>query len=129
MSAVTGEPFLVQVVAVTVVAILATIGVYGIVAMLVRMDDFGYKLIALNGGESRVGMFFVRALPKVIKALAVIGTLAMLLVAGGIFVHNSHTIHEMVDFIPFIFGELLVGLIVGAVAVAIMKLVSLVKGS
>ncbi|MDM5271759.1 DUF808 family protein [Sulfurovum sp. zt1-1] len=127
LSAVTGEALLVQIVAVTVVAILATIGVYGIVAMLVRMDDFGYKLIALNGGESRVGMFFVRALPKVIKALTVIGTLAMLLVAGGIFVHNAHMIHEMVDFIPFIFGELLVGLIVGAVALMVMKLIELFK--
>jgi len=127
LSAVTGEPLAVQIVAVTVVAFLATIGVYGIVAMLVRMDDFGYKLIALNGGESRVGMFFVRALPKVIKALGVIGTFAMLLVAGGIYMHNSHTIHEMLHFMPLLFGELLVGLIVGALALMVMKLVELFK--
>jgi len=84
------------------------------------MDDFGYKLIAMNGGESKIGEFFVLALPKVIKALTVIGTLAMLLVAGGIFVHNVHFIHELVHVIPFIFGELLIGLIVGAVAVGVM---------
>jgi hypothetical protein len=129
LSAVATQPLSVQIAAVTFVAFLATVGVYGIVALLVRMDDFGYKLIALGGGESRVGMFFVLALPKVIKALAVIGTLAMLLVAGGIFVHNVHTIHAWVEVIPFIFGELLVGLIVGAVAVVAMKVAGMVKSS
>ncbi|MDD3592206.1 MAG: DUF808 domain-containing protein [Sulfurovum sp.] len=129
LSAVATQPLSVQIAAVTFVAFLATVGVYGIVALLVRMDDFGYKLIALGGGESRVGTFFVLALPKVIKALAVIGTLAMLLVAGGIFVHNVHTIHAWVEAIPFIFGELLVGLIVGAVAVVVMKVAGMVKGT
>ena len=128
LSAVATEPLSVQIAAVTFVAFLATVGVYGIVALLVRMDDFGYKLIALGGGESRMGMFFVLALPKVIKALAVIGTLAMLLVAGGIFVHNVHTIHAWVEVIPFIFGELLVGLIVGAVALVVIKVVALIRG-
>jgi len=120
LSSVAKEPLSVQIAAVTFVSFLATVGVYGIVAMLVRMDDFGYKLIAMNGGESKIGEFFVLALPKVIKALTVIGTLAMLLVAGGIFVHNVHFIHELVHVIPFIFGELLIGLIVGAVAVGVM---------
>jgi predicted DNA repair protein MutK len=129
LSAVATEPISVQIAAVTFVAFLATVGVYGLVALLVRMDDFGYKLIALSGGESKVGVFFVRALPKAIKALTVIGTLAMLLVAGGIFVHNSHTVHAWVEVIPFIFGELLVGLIIGVAALVVMKIVSVIKGS
>jgi hypothetical protein len=120
LSSVAKEPLSVQIAAVTFVSFLATVGVYGIVALLVRMDDFGYKLIAINGGESKVGEFFVLALPKVIKSLTVIGTIAMLLVAGGIFVHNVHFIHELVHMIPFIFGELLIGFIVGALAVGIM---------
>lgn len=128
LSAVAKEPIHVQIVAVTFVAFLATIGVYGVVAMLVRMDDFGYKLIAINGGESRIGEFFVRALPKVIKALTVIGTIAMLLVAGGIFVHNSHFIHELVHSIPFIFGDLLIGFIIGALSVAVMMGINKIKG-
>ncbi|MGC9351303.1 MAG: DUF808 domain-containing protein, partial [Sulfurovum sp.] len=74
LSAVATEALTVQIAAVTFVAFLATVGVYGLVALLVRMDDFGYKLIALGGGESRIGVFFVRALPKVVKALTVIGT-------------------------------------------------------
>ncbi|MFT7823278.1 MAG: DUF808 family protein [Sulfurimonas sp.] len=127
LSAVATEALIVQIAAVTFVAFLATVGVYGLVALLVRMDDFGYKLIALNDGESKVGEFFVLSLPKVIKGLTVIGTLAMLLVAGGIFVHNSHTIHEWVAVIPFIFGELLVGLVVGAAALGVMMLAGTLK--
>ena len=128
LSTVAGEPMLVQIAAVSFVAFIATVGVYGIVALIVRMDDFGYKLIAMNGGESKIGEFFVRALPKVIKSLTVIGTIAMLLVAGGIFIHNSHFVHDLVHELPFIFGDLLVGIIVGAVSVGVMMLVKKVKG-
>jgi len=127
LSTVSTEPMAVQVGAVTFVAFIATVGVYGIVALIVRMDDFGYKLIAMNGGESKLGSFFVLALPKVIKALTVIGTIAMLLVAGGIFIHNSHFVHELVHGIPFIFGDLLVGAVIGAISVAAMMLVSMIK--
>lgn len=126
LGAVSTQPFAVQAMVVSIVAVLATIGVYGIVAMLVRMDDFGYKLIGIGGEQSalgKVGILLVRALPKTIKALSYIGTLAMLLVAGGIYVHNWHGLHEMIHFMPWITGELLVGLIVGAVAVVVMKLV------
>lgn len=120
LSAVADQTIKVQIAAVSVVAFLATIGVYGLVALLVRMDDFGYKLIAMNGGKSKVGEIFVLALPKVIKGLTVIGTIAMLLVAGGIFIHNSHYVHGLEHSIPFIVGDLLIGFIVGTVAVIIM---------
>ena len=52
----------------------------------------------------------------------------MLLVAGGIFIHNSHFVHELVHGIPFIFGDLLVGAIIGAVTVAIIMGVQKIKG-
>lgn len=127
LSAVASQPMMIQIAAVTFVALVATVGVYGIVALLVRMDDFGYKLIAMNGGESSIGEFFVRALPKVINALTAIGTIAMLLVAGGIFIHNSHFVHELVHGIPFLLGDILIGFIVGAVAVAAMMIVKKIK--
>ena len=125
------EALPIQIVAVTFVAIVATIGVYGIVALLIRMDDFGFKLIAI-AGEGKValrkfGEFLVAALPKVIKALTVIGTLAMLLVAGGIFVHNIHALHEFLHFIPSLLGELFVGLVVGAIALVTHHLVIKIK--
>ncbi|MBT8344362.1 MAG: DUF808 domain-containing protein [Sulfurovum sp.] len=128
LSTVSDQTMAIQIGAVSFVAFIATVGVYGIVALLVRMDDFGYKIIAINGGESEIGEFLVLSLPKVIKALTVIGTIAMLLVAGGIFIHNSHFVHDLVHGIPFIFGDLLVGILLGAVAVAVMQGLKKIKG-
>ncbi len=89
-------------------------------ALIIRMDDFGYKLIALddgkNGTSTTIGKFLIAALPKVIKSLTVIGTLAMLLVAGGIYMHNISALHGMLHGIPSILGEMGVGLLVGIVA-------------
>ena len=131
LSTVSESSLIVQIAVVTLVAALATVGVYGLVALLVRMDDFGYRLVALNNDAKsfmhKFGQFLISALPKVIRALAVIGTIAMLLVAGGIFVHNVHAIHEIVQNIPSIFGELLVGAIVGILAVTPMEIVKKVK--
>lgn len=128
LSTVADQPMAVKIGAVSFVAILATIGVYGLVALLVRMDDFGYKLIAMKGGECKIGEFFVLALPKVIKGLTVIGTIAMLLVAGGIFIHNAEFIHHLVEGIPFIFGDLLVGTIIGAITLPVVMLFQKIKG-
>jgi len=131
LSTVAESSLMVQIAVVTLVAVLATVGVYGIVALLVRMDDFGYKLVSMsNDAKSlmhKFGQFLIRALPKVIRSLAVIGTIAMLLVAGGIFVHNVHAIHDVVSGIPSILGELLVGTIVGILAVAPMEIYKKVK--
>lgn len=113
----------IQVIAVTVVAVLATIGVYGIVALIVRMDDFGFKLIETAKSENSLlkstGNILVQALPKVIRLLTVVGTLAMILVAGGIFTHNVHQIHDFLHVLPSIVAELLVGLAIGTVAVLV----------
>ena len=66
-----------QVIVVSIIALVATAGVYGIVALIVRMDDLGLKLIALNGRRrsisDAIGQFLVAALPVVIKSLSVIG--------------------------------------------------------
>ena len=87
-----------QIIVVSIVALIATAGVYGIVAIIVRMDDLGLKLISKSNGHKGVlfaiGTFLVRALPKVIKSLSVIGTIALILVAGGIFVHNIEFLHH-----------------------------------
>jgi predicted DNA repair protein MutK len=117
LSTVLNEPIEVQIGVVTVIALIATVGVYGIVAMIVRMDDFGYRLINLNGEDNSfsdyLGRFLVNALPWVIRGLEVIGTLALLLVAGGIFVHNIHAIHEALHFMPSLLAEFLSGLVIG----------------
>ncbi len=127
------EPLLVQISVVTFVAFLATLGVYGIVAMIVRMDDFGLKLIELDEGRggwmTKAGNFLIKALPKVIKSLGVIGTIAMLLVAGGIFMHNIHYLHELLHPLPSVLGELLVGVVVGAAVLSLEKIVHRFKST
>lgn len=126
LSTVTQKELLVQIGVVTFIAFLATIAVYGLVALLVRIDDFGYKLIQLNEDATQLihkfGKLLIRSLPKIIRALTVIGTIAMLLVAGGIFVHNIHPIHELISGIPSILGELLIGAIVGTLALIPMEI-------
>ncbi|MBL4669794.1 MAG: DUF808 domain-containing protein [Flavobacteriales bacterium] len=119
-----------QILVVSFVAIVATIGVYGIVAIIVRMDDFGYKLIALSNKEKSIsksiGRLLVQSLPWVIKSLGVIGTIAMLLVAGGIYIHNIEFLHDLLHGIPSLVSEFGVGLIVGFIALLILKVLKFI---
>ena len=69
----------------------------------------------------------VESLPVIIKILAVVGTLAMLVVAGGIFVHHIHSIHEMLHFVPSILQELTAGLVIGSIALIIWKTIIRIK--
>ena len=122
------QTLVVQVIAVSVVATMATIGVYGIVALIVRMDDFGFKLIALADGKDTflrfIGETLVVALPNVIRILTVVGTIAMLLVAGGIFSHNVEELHHLLPFLPSIIRDFLIGMLLGTLAFALHQLYS-----
>ena len=128
LAAVKDQPFIVQVISTTLVALIATIGVYGLVALIVRMDDFGFFLIETgNPILEKIGRFLVILLPWVIKALSVIGTIAMLLVAGGIYIHHIDALHHYLHFLPGILAELLVGFVVGIVAVGIVHIFEKIK--
>lgn len=132
LSTVADKPLSLQIPVLIFVAIIATIGVYGIVALIVRMDDLGYSFVAKGKKYKKkflgsIGRFLVASLPWVIKILAIVGTLAMLLVAGGIFVHNIHQLHDLLHAIPSLLSELLVGLLVGTIVLGIVKLLILIK--
>jgi predicted DNA repair protein MutK len=126
LGSVAESPIMIQIGVVSLIALLATVGVYGIVALLVRMDDFGYQLINLNEEENsfsdRVGTVLVAALPKVIKSLGIIGTAALITVAGGIFVHNIDFFHHLFPVLPAIVREVIVGLALGFVVLLIVSL-------
>jgi predicted DNA repair protein MutK len=117
------QPLAMQFVVVSLIAVTATAGVYGLVALLVRMDDAGLHLIGraqeMSGAAAQVykrtGTLLVSSLPKVIKALGIIGTVAMLLVGGGMFVHNIETVHHMLSFMPTLAADLAAGLVVGGI--------------
>ncbi len=117
------ESLPVQIIVVTLIAFLATIGVYGIVALLVRMDDFGFELIEIAQDEQpllkKIGELLVQALPKVIRILTFLGTVAMFLVAGGIFMHNIEALHALLHALPTLLAELLVGGVVGIFALVL----------
>lgn len=119
-------PLLTQIISVSVVAMIATVGVYGIVALIVRMDDAGYNLIKKSDGKGflfALGNGLVSALPVIIKLLSVVGTLALLLVSGGIFSHNIDFLHHLLPNIPATLKEFGIGLIAGLLAVAVFTIV------
>lgn len=111
-----------QILTLTVVSVIATVGVYGIVALVVRMDDVGLKLIkqSKKGGLiNSFGLLLVQALPVVIKIFAVVGTIALLLVSGGIFAHNIDYLHHVLTGWPAIIKELILGLLGGILALVL----------
>ena len=115
------EPISIQISVVSIIALLSTIGVYSFVALLVRMDDAGYRLISVSENIiiKNFGMFLIRSLPKIIRLLKVVGTLAMILVGGGIFVHNIDAIHQLVYSWPKYLSDFTVGLAFGTVFLGI----------
>jgi predicted DNA repair protein MutK len=122
------EPLIQQIIVTSIIALIATIGVYGIVALIVRMDEAGYKLIKFSKNEKSISKFIgnilVKALPIVIKSLTVIGTIALILVAGGIFVHYIPFFHHLAPQInlPAIIKEFVVGLLLGFVVLGFVNL-------
>ena len=105
---------------------MATIGVYGIVALIVRMDDAGYKLMKSadnKGFIATLGSLLVKSLPIIIKILAVVGTVALILVSGGIFVHNIEYFHHLLPNVPSIIKEFALGLAAGLIAVLLFTII------
>lgn len=116
------HPLLTQILTVTFVAFLATVGVYGIVALIVRMDDAGFKLIRKTNDKgffSKVGHLLVNALPVIIKILGIVGTLALILVSGGIFAHNIAYLHHLLPTWPNMIKEFTFGIAGGLIAVVL----------
>ncbi len=92
-----------QIVALSLVAVGATVFVYGLVAGIVKLDDLGLALTKRSGNGARlqhdIGTFILRAAPMMMKALSVLGTVAMFTVGGSILAHGvppiEHPLHEL----------------------------------
>ncbi len=130
LGAVMEQSFILQVMVVSFIALLATVGVYGIVALIVRMDDAGFYLTEraarrdglFSAVMETIGKLLIVSLPYVIRTLSVIGSIAMLMVGGGMFTHNITAVHHALDFMPSLLATLLCGLVVGSVLVGIQLL-------
>jgi uncharacterized protein len=85
------------------IAVIMTIGVYGLVAGIVKIDDLGLRLTRKVGNSFRarykrsIGRGILRAAPYMMRALSIVGTIAMFLVGGGILTHGVPAIHHWVD--------------------------------
>ncbi len=125
------QSLLLQAITVSIVAILATIGVYGIVALIVRMDDMGYGLIKKSKGQgflTSFGKTLIKGLPVVIKVLGIIGTVALFMVSGGIFEHNIEYLHHLLPNFPSLAKQIIFALVAGIFVILITKIFSLIKG-
>ncbi|MGI9527462.1 MAG: DUF808 domain-containing protein [Weeksellaceae bacterium] len=130
------ETLLIQILTVAVVSILATVGVYGIVALIVRMDDAGFRLIKRSnakGWRNKLGEILVQSLPVIIRILSIVGTIALILVAGGIFAHNVDVIHhylaDHLTKLPAIIPEALLGILGGLIAFGLVYIYKKVKSA
>ena len=114
-----------QIAALVAIALAVTFVVYGVVAGIVKIDDAGLWLSRRPGkAVPALGRGLLYAAPWLMKSLSVVGTLAMFLVGGGIFVHNIGVLHHLVEamgaagvpsFLADMLASLVVGLVVGAI--------------
>jgi uncharacterized protein len=133
-----------QAVVLAAVGIAITIAVYGVVGLIVKMDDVGLHLAQRRGAGTRaVGRGLVKGMPVLLKALSAIGTAAMVWVGGGIIVHGletfgletiPHFVHGaaegaahalpfaggVVEWIVTAAGSAVVGLVIGSVIAAVV---------
>jgi predicted DNA repair protein MutK len=131
LGTIASAPFSEKVLVMCFVAFFMTLAVYGIVAGIVRLDDFGFRLLnrALLTGynwEAKLGQAIVAFAPALLRFLSVAGTLAMFLVGGSILGHGWPALHHAVTEIANEWAEL--GGLVKVVSVVVPYLVDLVVG-
>ena len=144
LGTVQGKEMMTQIIVVSLIAMVMTAGVYGLVAGIVKLDDLGFYLERKSKGEglmAKLGGVLVAFAPKLMKGLTVVGTAAMFLVGGGIVVHNVPFIHHWVEPIIMKLPDLTlvnalvptllngaIGVAAGLIVVAVMEVIHKVRG-
>ena len=138
------QPFLIRLAVISIVAVMMTIGVYGLVAVIVKLDDMGLFLIKKHRTSFglTLGQGLVRGAPYLMKALTIIGTVAMFLVGGGLLSHHwpwladkSEIVVAFLSIIPTsnfwspLLCEAIIGLIAGGIVVIFMTVYQRLKSS
>ncbi len=132
------QSFMMRVAVLVAIAMVMTVGVYGLVAAIIKLDDLGLALSRRTSSASKsVGRVILNLSPYLLRILSVAGTAAMFVVGGGILSHGLHSVHHLVEVasesvhaVPVLGGVLaslvsmlldgLFGVLVGAVIVAIV---------
>ncbi|HCG6401800.1 DUF808 domain-containing protein [Vibrio parahaemolyticus] len=144
LGTVTGASLVTQILVVSLIAVIMTIGVYGLVAGIVKLDDLGFYLEIRSKGKgwmAKVGSALVAFAPKLMKLLTIVGTAAMFLVGGGIVVHNVPAVHHFVEpiimnfsghsvataILPILLNGI-IGFVAGLIVVAVWTVVEKLRG-
>ncbi|NMZ37856.1 DUF808 domain-containing protein [Pseudomonas proteolytica] len=134
LGTVADAPLMQQVIVLSGIALVMTIGVYGLVAGIVKLDDLGLWMAQKPGQLVRdIGNGLLRAAPYMMKSLSVIGTAAMFMVGGGILTHGVPVVHHWIESVSQSIGGItwlmptllnaIVGIIAGAVVLAVVSVV------
>ncbi len=137
LSAVADAPFVKQCLVVSIVALGVTVVVYGLVAIIVKIDDLGLYLLKFNTLAKAIGRFLLWLAPALMKTLSIVGTAAMFLVGGGILTHaiehylprlislssETYSAYSWINGLAHIGINAAVGLIVGAIALYLFNLI------
>lgn len=138
LGAMTQTGLLTKTLSLSLIALLMTVGVYGFVALIVKMDDVGLRLMMGSPRQRQLGGWLLAFAPWLMKFLSIAGTLAMFLVGGGILVHGVGALHHYVHDVSHLTGVFaslttsvlngVIGFVLGALVVGILGLFHKVKG-
>jgi predicted DNA repair protein MutK len=132
------QPFMTRVAVMVGIALLMTVGVYGLVAGIVKLDDFGLYLSRKRAAASQaIGRGIVAAAPWLMKFLSVAGTAAMFLVGGSILAHGVAPLHHFVENLSHqpvgwlwsMLADAVIGIVAGALVLAAVTLVQRLRGA
>ncbi len=133
-------PLLNQVLVLSGIALVVTIGVYGLVGIIVKLDDLGFWLVEKTSVIARgIGKGLLVLAPWLMKFLSVVGTLAMFLVGGGILVHGIPVLHHAIENwaqkvggVVHLLGptvaNLVIGFVIGAIVLVVVNGISRLRG-
>ena len=132
-------PLLNQILILSGIALLVTVGVYGLVGIIVKLDDMGYWLVEKTSSLAQwSGKTLLAIAPRLMKVLSIVGTLAMFLVGGGIVVHGITPLHHAIEnlahgqnaviasLLPTV-ANLVLGFIIGAIVLAGVKAIGALR--
>lgn len=103
-----------------------TVLVYGVVGVIVKIDDFGMRLMGKGGAAAGIGKGLIAFMPWFMRALSIIGTIAMFLVGGGLIAHNFGPLHHFLHAHHWDAGlagnlaNLIIGVVAGAIVCAVV---------
>ena len=140
-------PFMSKVMVLSIIAIVMTVGVYGFVAMIVKIDDLGlYLTQQASNFKKTIGRGLLAFAPLLMKTLSIVGTIAMFLVGGGIISHGISSLHhfteqtvDQVEHIPTVGAiigaltptliNLVIGIVAGLLVLILVKTVQKIRGA